>query len=303
VKPAIGGLGVGLIGLAAPQVFGVGFGTIEQSLLGEIGPLVLLGLLGAKLAATSLSIGSGGSGGVFAPILFLGAVLGGSFGHFVNHLTPSLTGLSGAYALVGMAGLIASTAKSPMAAVLVIFEMTRDYRLILPLMLTAVVSYLLARHINSESIYTQKLARRGVNIDEEPDTEILGMIRAEDAMTPLSDLQTVEPETSFDTLAELFQKTHSHGFAVLDQNHVFVGIVALSDLERAMVKGQTTGTVRDITTSELIAARADESLEELVQKMGRHDVSRIPVLGTDPAELLGMVHRADVIRAYTRKHS
>lgn len=303
VKPAVGGLGVGLIGLMAPEVFGVGFETIERTLLGEIGPFILLGLLGAKMLATSLSLSSGGSGGLFAPILFLGAVLGGSFGHLVNDLAPSHTGLSGAYALVGMAGLIAGTAKSPMAAVLIIFEMTRDYQLILPLMFTAVVSYLLAGHVNRESIYTQKLARRGIKLSTEPDSEILGTIRAANAMTPLSDLRIVKPETSFDALAELFQETHSHGFAVLDENRVFLGIVALSDLERAMAKGQTTGTVRDITTSNLITAHADESLEELVQKMGQGDVSRIPVVGTSPTELLGMVHRADVIRAYTRRHN
>jgi len=301
VKPALGGLGVGFLGLATPQVFGVGFETIELTLLGQIGPLLLLGLLATKLIATSLSLGSGGSGGVFAPILFLGAVLGGSFGHLAHHLAPSLTGLSGAYALVGMAGLIAGTAKSPMTAVLLIFEMTRDYRLILPLMFTAVVSYLLASHINGDSIYTQKLARRGVKLDTEPDPNILGMTRAANAMTPVSELRIIKPETSFDQLAELFQQTHSHGFAVVDNAGLFVGIVALSDLEGAMAKGQTSGTVGDITTSELVTAQADESLEELVQKMGQHDVSRIPVIGRKPTELLGMVHRADVIRAYTRK--
>lgn len=302
VKPAIGGLGVGSIGLLAPQVFGVGFETIERTLLGEIGPFILLGLLGAKMLATSLSLGSGGSGGVFAPILFLGAVLGGSFGHFVNAVMPSHTGLSGAYALVGMAGLIAGAAKSPMAAVLMIFEMTRDYRLILPLMFTAVVSYLLAGHLNRESLYTEKLARRGIKLNTEPNTQILGTISAAEAMTPLSELRTVKPATSFDEVAELFQETHSHGFAVVDDTGVFLGIVALSDLEQALAKGQTTGHVSDITTSELITAHAHESVEELVQKMGRNDISRIPVIGKNPSELLGMVHRADVIRAYTRQH-
>jgi len=301
LKPAIGGLGVGLIGLWIPQVFGVGFDTIEETLQGGIGGGMLLGLLAAKMAATSLSLGSGGSGGIFAPILFLGASLGGSFGHLTHTLAPSITGTSGAYALVGMAGMIAGTAKSPMAAVLIIFEMTRDYRLILPLMFAAVVSYLLARHVSSESIYTQKLALRGITLESKTSSEALRDIRVEDAMTPLSSLRTVNPLTSFDELAELFQRTHSHGFAVLDENGAFLGIVALSDLERAMEDGQKTGTVREIHTTKLVTANAEDTLEDLVQKMGAHDVSRIPVVGENPTQLLGMVHRADVIRAYSRE--
>lgn len=301
IKPAIGGLGVGIIGFTTPEVFGVGFEAIEQILQGQIGGTMLLGLLAAKMAATSLSLGSGGSGGVFAPVLFFGAALGGSFGHLTHEIAPSLTGLSGAYALVGMAGLIASTAKSPMAAVLIIFEMTRDYRLILPLMFTAVVSYLLARHISDESIYTRKLARRGIKLEPEMPRDTLRVLRVGDAMTPLARLPTVSPQTTFDELATLFQKSHSHGFAVVDETQEFVGIVALSDLERAMAQGRTSGTVHEIQTTKLVTARAHENLEALVERMAEHDVSRIPVVGENPKQLLGMVRRADVIRAYTRK--
>lgn len=300
LKPGLGGLGVGVIGFLLPHVLGVGFESIELALQNVLSLKILLALLFLKTVATCLSLGSGGSGGVFAPLLFIGAVLGGSFGHGVNQLMPAITALPGAYALVGMAGVFAGAAKAPMTAVLVIFEMTRDYSIILPVMLTAVVSTILTGRLQRESVYTLKLARKGVDIDQPRDAGVLGFIRIAQAMTPVAQLVTVRPETSFDQIAKLFRDSHSHGFAVLDSQDRLQGIVALSDLERAIERGQTAGRVLDIATTDLVAAFPDDPLEEAVQKMGEYDVSRIPVVDpSNPERLLGMMHRANVIRAYT----
>jgi CIC family chloride channel protein len=300
VKPAVGGLGVGIVGLYAPQVFGVGYETIEKALHGEITTAVMLALVVAKLLATSLTLGSGGSGGVFAPSLFLGAVLGGSLGSILNVWAPQLTAPAGAYALVGMAAVFAGAARAPITAVLIVFEMTRDYHIVLPLMFATVVSMLVSAGLRKEGIYTLKLKRRGIDIDVRKDFNLMRSIRVGEAMTPVSELVTVNPDTSFEALAELFPSTHSHGFAVLDEWGDLMGIVSITDLERALKRDQVAGAVRDICTRRLITAYPDEPLEDVIQRIGSTEVGRIPVVdASNPSRLVGMVHRADIIRAYT----
>lgn len=300
IKPAIGGLGVGIIGLFAPDVFGVGYETIERALHTDLFITTILWLLTAKLLATSITLGSGGSGGVFAPSLFMGAVLGNGFGTVVHSWMPRITASAGAYALVGMAAVFAGAARAPITAVLILFEMTQDYRIILPLMLATVVSTLVAGLLHKESIYTMKLARRGVDIGRRRDRNLMRYIPVEMAMTPLSDLITVKPDTSFEELAKLFQTSHSHGFAVVNNRDQIAGIVSLTDLERSVKRGKTSGTAEEIATKRLITAFVDEPLEEVTRRIGVQDVSRVPVVDRmDTQHLLGMVHRADVIRAYT----
>ncbi len=299
LQPVVGGLGLGIIGLYAPQVFGVGYETIEKALHGEILTAVMLALIVMKLLATSLTLGSGGSGGVFAPSLFLGAMLGGGFGNLVHQWMPRITALPGAYALVGMAAVFSGAAHAPMTAVIILFEMTRDYRIILPLMFATVVSTLVSTRLSEDSIYTLKLKRRGVDIDAGRDLNLMRSILVGEAMTPASELITVKPDTSFDALAELFQTTHSHGFAVVDDNDEFIGIVAISDLERAIKRGQATGTVQEICTARVTTAYPDETLEAITQRFGSRDIGRVPVVDRfNAGSLLGMVHRADIIRSY-----
>lgn len=300
IKPAVGGLGVGIVGFYAPEVFGVGYETIEQTLRGEIVTAVMMALLIAKLLATSLTLGSGGSGGVFAPSLFLGSVLGGSFGKLVHQWMPNITASSGAYALVGMAAVFAGAARAPITAVIILFEMTSDYKIILPLMFATAVSTLLSARLSKESIYTVKLKRRGVDIDASQDINLMRSIQISEAMTAASDLTTVRLNTSLEELATLFQTTHYQGFAVLDERNDLVGIVALSDLERALTQNQGAGTVGDICSRHLITAYPDEALEDVIAKIGSRDVGRIPVVDrADPGRLLGMAYRADIIGAYT----
>ena len=306
LKPVVGGLGLGVLGLLVPRIggiptiFGVGYGAIESALRGELLPGVMLWLLAAKILATCLTVGSGGSGGVFAPSLFIGAVLGGSFGSLVHFWMPDLTGPSGAYALVGMAAVFAGTSRAPITAILILFEMTQDYRIILPLMLATVVSTLVSTLLNKENIYTMKLVRRGVDIVQRRERNLMRFIRVEEAMTPASQLTTVKPDTPLESLAKLFQTIHSHGLAVANDRGEIEGIVALSDLERALKQGKTTSLVRDIYSTRLITAFPGEPLEEVIRRISAHDVSRIPVVERlNPKHLLGMIRRADVIRAYT----
>jgi len=300
LKPAVGGLGVGIVGFYAPEIFGVGYETIERSLRGEIATALMMALVLAKLLATSLTLGSGGSGGVFAPSLFLGSVLGGSFGKLVHQWLPDITASSGAYALVGMGAVFAGASRAPITAVIILFEMTGDYKIILPLMFATAVSTLVSARLSKESIYTEKLKRRGIDIDASQDLNLMRSIRMSEAMTPASALKTVQLGTSVEELATLFQTTHYQGFAVLDEKGDLAGIVALSDLERSLTKSQGAKTVGEICSTRLITAYPDEALEDVMGKIGSRDVGRIPVVDrANPRHLLGMAYRADMIGAYT----
>ena len=182
LKPAIGGLILGLIGLYFPQIFGVGYPSIEKILNGQLGPILVFALIGLKLIATSLTLGSGGSGGVFAPSLFIGAMLGSSFGSLLHLVFPGISVSPGAYALVGMAAVFAGAAQAPISAILILFEMTGDYKIILPLMVACVISTLVLKWISKESIYTMKLSRRGIDILKIKNEDLLEKIRVSEVM-------------------------------------------------------------------------------------------------------------------------
>ena len=300
LKPAVGGLAIGVIGLWVPQVFGVGYETMESTLLNPGAMSVLVVLLVAKLIATCLTLGSGGSGGVFAPSLFMGAMLGGAFGSVVHGVFPESTATAGAYALVGMAAVFAGAARAPITAILILFELTDDYFIILPLMLSTVICTLLAEQLSHDSIYTVKLARRGVRLALGRDIDVMQGVFVSEAMTPLADLDEVATSMSVADLAEEFDRTRHHGFPVLDENGDLHGVVTHRDLEEAMHRGDISHlTVEDIATSPPLTVYPDEPLWGALKKLGIRDVGRLPVVDRNhPRRLLGVVHRHDVIRAY-----
>ncbi|RLE01746.1 MAG: chloride channel protein, partial [Bacteroidetes bacterium] len=164
LKAVIGGLMMGTMGLIFPQILGVGYGAIDLALMMKLSWWFMALLVLCKILATSITIGSGGSGGIFAPSLFMGAMAGGTFGAVVHYFFPSVAVSPGAYAVVGMGAVVAATTHGPLQAILIIFEMTGNYKVILPLMITCIISCLIARRLCGESIYTFKLIRRGINI-------------------------------------------------------------------------------------------------------------------------------------------
>lgn len=299
IKPAIGGLGVGAIGLIAPSVFGVGYESIEAILRNEGAPLgVVAVLLLAKIAATSLTLGSGGSGGVFAPSLFMGATLGGLFGGFVHTSFPHITAPSGAYALVGMAAVFAAAGRAPITAVIILFEMTGDYRIILPLMLSTVIAATLAAHLESESIYTKKLSRRGTFLQRGRAVDVMQSMQVEDVMT--RDTAAVPVSMKRSELIRHLQQTRRHAVPVLDENQKLYGVVSISDLDRSRVQAeQKELTAADIATRSLVTVFPDELMWRALESMGSRDLSSLPVVGrNDPSELLGVIRRRNIIRAY-----
>jgi len=313
LKPAAIGIIIGLIGLYYPQVFGVGYGVhygvggvlveqgaVEQALAGQIGLVTLVAVLILKMVATSLTLGSGGSGGIFAPSLFIGAMLGGVFGTLVHQLFPTVTASSGAYALVGMAAFFAVVVRGPITAIIILFEMTRDYALMLPLMTAVVIGTIVARHFTSESIYTLRLLRRGIDIRQLDQTSPMRRVTVGQAMT--YNYPSVPPTMPVSELVNELQKTGYHGLPVVDKDGNLCGVVTPSDLERAVSKGNIERlTVDDIASKSLIVAYPDEYLHEVLVKLGAREVGRIPVVDrNNPKRLLGMLQRPDIIRAYVR---
>ena len=300
LKPAVGGLGLGILGFFVPQVFGTGFNAISDSLAGKLGLGLLLLLIFGKIVATSLTLGAGASGGVFAPALFTGAMLGGAFGTVANMLFPGIVASSGAYAMVGMAAVFAGAARAPVTAILILFEMTQDYRIVLPLMFATVISTLIAQWLEPESIYTLKLARRGLDVKARRSMNLMSSILVEDAMTPIGEMITVSPQIPLPQLAQIFQETSHHGLIVFNAQGELYGIVTISDLERALKVDDTEAKVADICTTNVLTVYPDETLNEALRHFGALDVGRIPVVSRhDPLHVIGVLRRTDIVHAYS----
>ncbi len=300
LKPAVGGLGLGILGFFVPQVFGTGFNAISDLLAGKLGLGLLLLLIFGKIVATSLTLGAGASGGVFAPALFTGAMLGGAFGTVANMLFPGIVASSGAYAMVGMAAVFAGAARAPVTAILILFEMTQDYRIVLPLMFATVISTLIAQWLEPESIYTLKLARRGLDVKARRSMNLMSSILVEDAMTPIGEMITVSPQIPLPQLAQIFQETSHHGLIVFNAQGELYGIVTISDLERALKVDDTEAKVADICTTNVLTVYPDETLNEALRHFGALDVGRIPVVSRhDPLHVIGVLRRTDIVHAYS----
>ena len=298
IKPAVGGLAVGLIGLYYPQLFGVGYDGVESAILGEFAIGLLVALCVLKIVATSFTLGSGGSGGVFAPSLFIGAMLGEVFGRGANALFPSIATEPGAFGLVGMGAVFAATAHAPITAILIIFEMTRDYTIILPLMLAVVISTYVARRMSRESIYTLKVLRKGGRIIE-GEMDPLQSITVGEIMT--HDFPTVSTEMPVTKLVRMLERTGHHGFPVVGKDGSLYGCVTLSDVEEGLKRNIPHQKVGDIATSNPVTAYPDQSVRDIMLRLGTMDVGRIPVVSrADPSQMLGVLRRHDIIRAYNK---
>jgi CIC family chloride channel protein len=312
LKPAIGGALLGSLalfyGLATPlkwdrlpQVFNVGYDVIQSTVAGKIVLGSVLLLLFLKLIATTLTLGSGGSGGIFAPSLFMGAMLGAAFGSLMNLLFPTISAPPGAYALVGMAAVFSASAHAPITAVIILFELTGDYRIILPLMLTVVIATFLARKLlKGESIYTLKLTRRGVSLQRGRDVDVMQGVYVQEVM--VSEVDTVSFNLSLVDLSETFARTRHHGFPILDEDGRLWGMVTISDLEVAVAKKSPRRTpVTKIGTpfNRLVVAYPEETIGDVLRKMGPQGIGRLPVVSrSDARRLLGLIGRDDIIRAY-----
>ncbi len=296
LKPAAAGLIVGIVGIFLPQIFGVGYSTIDGILNGASYSIGLLcAMLLAKLVLTPVSIAGGFLGGVFAPSLFLGATLGDAFGQVVARLVPAVPTEPAAFALVGMAAVLAGAVHAPITAILLLFEMTNDYRIILPLMAAVIVSLVISQHLQPELVYSLALARKGIRLDRGRDVEVLEALTVAEVMAP--PMGVFHETDALEAAADVFLHSRTHGLPVVNAAGALVGILTVGDMDRA--QAENLRTVADACTRDLMVAYPDESLATAFRRMGRRDIGRLPVVSrNNRQQLLGVLRRTDLLRAY-----
>ncbi len=294
LRPAAGGVLLGLLLLAVPQMYGVGYPVLALAVAGHYAILALLGLLVAKVLATSLTMWIGGSGGVFAPSLFMGAMLGSAYGAIAHDLVPGVAVAAGAYGLVGMGAVFASSARAPITAVLIIFELTGDYRIILPLMIAIIVATALSNSITRDTIYTLKLRRRGIDIEQPPGT-LMAQIPVAEAIGELP--RALASEQPLRDVLDRFAGERVEALPVLDQDGALLGIITAIAVEQAIGNardGQTAGSL----VHETPELRVDESLEDAVRALAVSDDEGLPVLDADGENAVGWLTHRRLLRAY-----
>jgi CIC family chloride channel protein len=309
LKAATGGLIVGVIGyvgiryLGGAHLFGVGYEGVEKALAltpgaGELTAGVLVLLVALKILATSTTLAAGGSGGVFAPALYIGAMAGGAFGLAVNAAFPAVTASAGAYALVGMGALFAGAAHAPISSVLILFEMTDDYQIILPLMLAVVVSHLVAARLSEDSIYSVKLRHLGgMSPLQAARRSVLDLVLVVDAMSP--EAEPVGSDTPVTDLAVRFRDRAARAFPVVDDSGSLVGLVTLTEVQNALLEEAVNGrTAKDVMIPDPLTCRPNETLRAVLQRISDHEVGQVPVVDPeDPRRLVGLLGREQILWA------
>lgn len=303
--PAIGALGLGIIGYFVPLVFGVGYSTIGGILNNQFPLKMLLLLLAAKALALVVSLSSGTSGGLLAPMFLSSAAMGGAFAMGVNWLVPGAHLDPGAFALVAMGAVFGASARATFAFIVFAFEITREYDAILPLMLVAVIADAIAIRFLRHSIMTEKLARRGLQPELEYEANVLKHVRVSEVMQ--REVAAVPPDISVRELAERFRSDPAYaarrGLPVVAAGETLVGLVTQGDVLRALQsdpEGQVT--VGELAGGAPIVAYEDESVFDALARMLDNNVGRLPVVARgDSPHLIGILGRRDILTAWNRQ--
>jgi CIC family chloride channel protein len=301
-KTTVGALMFGVIGIFFPQILGVGYESINLALYGQMEIWLLLGLIFFKVLASSLTLGSGSSGGIFAPSLFMGAMTGGFFGSILHRLFPTITAGSGAYALVAMSAVVAATTHAPITAILIIFEMTGDYKIILPLMIATIISLVITK-FQEGSIYTLKLMRRGINIHQGKEINVLKSMKVKDVMR--RSIEFLSPDTSMIDIIEKFMTSQHNEFYLKDDSGQIAEKISQVELGAIAPQYETLKDfvlAKDIATPNLSVVNENDNLDYVMRQFGKENISEIPVVSAhDSTKALGTIWRLDVITAYNKE--
>lgn len=302
LKPALGGLLLGSVAIFFPQILADGYDTIRLSLNGQIVMWLLVVLIFLKILATSLTLGSGNSGGIFAPSLFMGAMTGGAFGTAVNQLFPNTTAGPGAYALVGMAGLVAGTTHAPMTALLIIFEMTNDYRIVLPLMVTVALASLVARLLLTNSIYTMKLAKRGIDIRSGRDINVLKAHKAGEIVT--TEYDSIPMSATVPVILKKMERSRESDLVVVDENGRLQGLISFQDIRSVVASRELDSLIvaHDLVQREIESVDATFDLEQVMSAFGVRGSRVLPVVENKTSgKAIGIIRKDDLIEFYNQK--
>jgi chloride channel protein, CIC family len=295
-QPLAGGLLVGVMGWFVPQVLGVGYGFVGEALNGNMAFKMMLLLVVLKLFAVTTSYASGNAGGIFGPALFIGAMLGGSVGTVAHHFFPHYTATPGAYALVGMGAVFAGVVRAPMTSVLMIFEMTQDYAVIVPLMIANLVSLFIASRLQHEPIYEALAVQDGIHL---PTAETRQRYGQRQVATVIQAADQVLPAEM--TVQEALQKAQSspmRTWLVIDVRGV-IGVINLSWLEKQSAENENKKLGELLNAQVFPHVHLDQGLDLALERMGANQIEILPVVNrADVHKLEGIVTLRDVLQAY-----
>jgi chloride channel protein, CIC family len=305
--PAIGALGLGIIGYFVPRVLGVGYDTISDILNAQLALKLLLVVMIAKAVALVISLGSGTSGGLLAPMFMSSAALGGVFAMGLNRIFPSANLAPGAFALVAMGAVFGAASRATFAFIIFAFEITRDYNAVLPLMLVSVIADGVAMlFMPTSSIMTEKLARRGLRIHQDYETDILRQVAIEETMD--RDVPIIPATMQVGELAERIAKhdpavSHHQGLFIVDGDGQLAGVITRGDVLRSLDQDPGgVSTVLEAGSRDLIVAFPDETISEASDRMLQNEIGRLPVVDrSDPRKLIGYLGRHGVMAARLRR--
>jgi CIC family chloride channel protein len=299
--PAIGGVIVGFIGIIFPDVLGNGYASMDKVLTGNMGLTLAFMLIFIKIIATSFTIGSKGSGGMFAPALFIGTMAGGAFGMVLNMLFPDITGPSGAYALVGMGAVMSAAAHMPLTMILMVFELTNNYYIILPIMVACISSTFIYSYFLPNSIYHEKLRLKGVTLWQGRESRIMDTIKVKDTMT--KEFATIPENLPFKKILTLVKSSRELYFHTVDDKERMTGILSVQDIREFIFEAHLGDLViaKELANSDVITIHPDETLNIAMEKFAIRDLEELPVVGRGKSKkMLGVIKRKDVINAYKK---
>ncbi len=293
IKPAIGGLLIGAIALLSPQIMGVGYDTINNALYGNMVWYIAFALIFIKIIATSITLGSGGSGGIFAPSLFMGAMLGFFFGSVVHSIFPEVTATPGAYALVAMGGLVAGTTRAPITAIIIVFELTNDYNIILPLMITCIISVIISTKLTRESIYTLKLLMRNIGIKEGMEVNVMESLYIKDIYK--TDVESIGETDNFNHVVNKVLKGKSTEYPVVSRQNNLIGIISIYDIKDHLFEKDELKNLliaADIVDTNFESVSPESNCEMALDKMSRYDLEGLPVVNSEDRKQVDRIHLA-----------
>lgn len=302
VKPAIGGLMVGIIALYLPGIFSFSESAVDNSIFNATPLIILVLLMLFKPIATALTIGSGGNGGTFSPSIFTGAMLGGAFGQLVNYIFPAISAPPGAYALVGMAAVVAGTTHASLTALIMVFEMTNNYKIILPLMLTIIISTTLSKAILRGSLYTLKFDREGKGIDiYGRKTSVLKNITVSSLIEETKDVVT--EEFPFQKLMEAVKNSRFNYLLVKNEHDMLIGRISFQDIRDSILDEETRNILYFLVAGDLMVRNlqtitSDKNSEEALKILEKIDLEFLPVLDKSTGKFMGIVSRQNILRKY-----
>ena len=301
LRPAVGGLLVGLIALVFPNVLGVGYGTTDAAIRELLPFWTLIALLAAKTAATSICLGSGFGGGVFSPSLFLGAMLGGAFGIVATSIFPDQSSGHGAYTLVGMGAVAGCVLGAPISTILIIFELTGDYAITVAVMVGVVVASLITQNVHGKSFFHWQLGVRGITLTGGLEQSLLSAIKVRDLMR--AEFATVPLGATMAQIREcLLEAPHGELFVTDDEGRPH-GTITLADLSHSAFDTSNDPLLRasDVARANPPVVTVEDDLEAAIARMKEAGEEHLGVIdGAEDGKLVGFVHQVDVMLAYNR---